>query len=155
MTARKLASSRRSSKGGFMEIREKKCSRCKEVKPLSAFSKNKQHWSGHKSACKVCASKDFSNWKSKNLEKSRLSDRKRHYIRTYNLNPELAEKLVQNRVGECSICGSVSPLVVDHCHTTGKVRGFICSACNSILGYSKDNIKTLENTIKYLRDFYE
>lgn len=140
---------------GFMEIHEKKCSRCKEIKSLSEFSKDKQHWSGHKSACKVCASKDFYTWKSKNLEKSRLSDRKRHYIRTYDLTTELAEQLVQNRVGECCICGSVSPLVVDHCHTTGKVRGLICSACNSVLGYSRDNIKTLENSIKYLKDFYE
>jgi len=137
-----------------MEIYEKKCSRCKEVKPLSGFSKDKQHWSGHKSACKVCASLDFAEWKSKNLEKSRRDDRKRHYIRTYDLDPELAEQLVQNRVGECSICGSILPLVVDHCHTTGKVRGLICSACNRVLGYSKDNIKTLENAILYLRTFY-
>lgn len=68
---------------------------------------------------------------------------------------KLADQLVQNRIGECCICGSVSPLVVDHCHTTGKVRGLICSACNSVLGYSRDNIKTLENTITYLKDFYE
>jgi hypothetical protein len=137
-----------------MEIHEKLCSRCKEVKSLSKFSRDKQHWSGHKSACKVCASSDFAKWKHKNLEKSRRDDRKRHYIRTYDLDPELAEQLVQNRVGECRICGSILPLVVDHCHTTGTVRGLICSACNSVLGYSKDNIKTLENAITYLRTFY-
>ncbi len=140
---------------GFMEIYEKECSRCKEVKPLLKFSKDKQHWSGHKSACKICASKDFSNWRLKNLEKIRRDDRKRHYIRTYDLAPELAEQLVQNRTGECCICGHISLLVVDHCHTTGQVRGLICAACNSVLGYSRDNIKTLENTIKYLKDFYE
>lgn len=138
-----------------MEIHEKKCSRCKEIKSLSLFSKDRQHWSGYKSACKICAKSDWVKWKTTNGDKCRKDDRKRHYLRTYNLDPELADQLVQNRVGECCICGSVSPLVVDHCHTTGKVRGLICSACNSVLGYSKDNIKTLENAIKYLKDFYE
>lgn len=138
-----------------MKMYEKMCSRCRIVKSLSEFSKDKQHWSGHKSACKVCASKDFSKWRLKNLEKIRQDDRKRHYIRTYNLDPRIAKQLVENRVGECCICGSISPLVIDHCHTTGKIRGFICSSCNSVLGYSKDNIQILENSIKYLRKFYE
>lgn len=138
-----------------MKMYEKICSRCKIVKSLSEFSKDTRHWSGHKSACKVCASKDFSKWRLNNLEKIKQDDRKRHYIRTYNLDPLIAKQLVENRVGKCCICGSISPLVIDHCHTTGKIRGFICSSCNSMLGYSKDNIQTLKNSIRYLRQFYE
>ena len=138
-----------------MEIHEKKCSRCKEVKPLSSFSKDKQHWSGHKSACKLCAKSDWAIWKITNADRCKKDDRKRHYIRKYNLDPELATQLVNDRVGVCKICGTVSPLVVDHCHTTGKVRGLICSHCNSVLGYSRDNTQTLENAINYLKDFYE
>ena len=41
-------------------------------------------------------------------------------------------------------------LFVDHCHTTGKVRGLLCNSCNSALGYAKDNITVLANMIKYL-----
>ena len=132
----------------------KSCSRCKEVKPFSFFSKDKQHSSGYKSACKSCASKDFTKWRQANLEEIRKADRITHYIRKYNLSEEEAISLVNNRKGICSICGNLSLLVIDHCHDTNLVRGKICSSCNSMLGYAKDNITTLEKAIKYLKDFY-
>lgn len=137
-----------------MQLLEKHCSRCGELKPLTGFSKDKQHSSGFKSACKVCASGDFAKWRSSNLESVRKKDRVNHYKRTYNLDQQTAETLVHNRTGVCKICGDISPLVVDHCHTSGDVRGLICGHCNSVLGYAKDNIKTLKSAIKYLEDFY-
>jgi hypothetical protein len=136
-------------------IAYKTCSRCGEIKEIHNFSKDKQHSSGYKSACKICARGDWVKWRNVNLDRCRKEDRKNHYIRSYNLDPSVAEQLVENRIGTCELCGSIVPLVVDHCHTTNKVRGFICSSCNSMLGYSKDNIKTLENAITYLKDFYE
>lgn len=132
----------------------KSCSRCKESKPLSLFSKDKYHSSGYKSACKLCATKDFISWRNKNLERVRKSDRAKHYTRKYGFSSEEAEKFVSNRNGTCLICGNLALLVVDHCHKTNKIRGKICSSCNSLLGYSKDNISTLEKAIKYLKDFY-
>lgn len=33
--------------------------------------------------------------------------------------------------GRCAVCGSSSgPLVIDHDHDTGKVRGLLCRSCN-------------------------
>ena len=40
---------------------------------------------------------------------------------------------------------------IDHCHTTGKVRGILCDLCNKGLGQFKDNITNLENAIVYLK----
>ena len=133
----------------------KVCSRCKVEKVLTSFSKAKSLPLGLKSACKVCASEDFQRWKSKqDIEVLRYEDRIRHYKRKYNLPEDKAIELVTNRIGECSICKNTMPLVVDHCHTTGLVRGFICSACNSMLGYSRDNTKTLKAAIAYLENIY-
>lgn len=137
-----------------MSNNHKQCYRCKETKPLSGFSRDKQHSSGYKSACKVCAKGDWDKWRAANLEQQREKDRVSHYIRKYGLDEDTAKKLVKDRVGCCQICGNIKPLVVDHCHNSGNVRGFICSACNSVLGYSKDNINTLKEAIKYLEDFY-
>ena len=133
---------------------KKYCSVCNELKDLSSFGKDKQHITGHKSACSVCQYERWKVWRDANLEEQRRKDRIYHYVRKYNLPQEKAEMLVENRVGSCTICGNIAPLVVDHCHTTDKVRGLICSPCNSLLGYSKDNTKTLQNAIKYLKEFY-
>ena len=40
--------------------------------------------------------------------------------------------------------------MIDHNHDTGEVRGVLCSACNSLIGYAKDSIETLEEAVRYL-----
>ena len=39
---------------------------------------------------------------------------------------------------------------IDHCHTTGKVRGILCPCCNTGLGQLKDNTQVLARAIAYL-----
>lgn len=58
--------------------------------------------------------------------------------------------------GRCAICGysdmsntKMFP-VVDHCHTTGAIRGILCSNCNQGIGKFKDNPKLLFAAIAYL-----
>ena len=55
----------------------------------------------------------------------------------------------------CAICREEVPLAVDHCHTTGSIRGLLCGNCNQGLGRFKDNIVSLNNAIKYLKEFKE
>lgn len=50
-----------------------------------------------------------------------------------------------------NVKGQIKPLSVDHCHKTGKVRGLLCTTCNTSLGGFKDNIELLENAIIYLK----
>lgn len=57
---------------------------------------------------------------------------------------------------KCKICFKELELLdksthVDHCHTTNKVRGILCSSCNVTLGHVKDNIAVLESAIQYLK----
>jgi hypothetical protein len=40
---------------------------------------------------------------------------------------------------------------VDHCHTTGAVRGILCHHCNLLLGHAKDAEDTLLSAVTYLR----
>ena len=138
----------------FTTLEEKSCSRCGVVKPIAGFSKDRQHSTGYKSACKACATGDWQKWRAANLDSAREKDRVYHYIRTYRLTEEQARQLVEDRTGTCAICEELKPLVVDHCHTTNEVRGLICSACNSVLGYAKDNLKTLTRARAYLEEFY-
>lgn len=75
------------------------------------------------------------------------------YKKVYGLTPEEWANLVAAQSGRCAICGtsmSVRPLVVDHNHATGKVRGLLCRKCNSGLGMFDDEIATLAKAVKYL-----
>jgi hypothetical protein len=40
--------------------------------------------------------------------------------------------------------------VVDHCHSTGVIRGILCSNCNAILGIALDNPEILRRAANYL-----
>jgi hypothetical protein len=68
--------------------------------------------------------------------------------RTYGLSLlQMAKFLALN---ECESCGLEPPTVVDHCHSTNVVRGYICRPCNSMLGYAKDNVYRLNAGVRYL-----
>ena len=56
----------------------------------------------------------------------------------------------------CEICNQLDStgkqLAIDHCHKTGKLRGRLCSRCNTGLGMFLDSEALLQRAIKYLRD---
>jgi hypothetical protein len=71
----------------------------------------------------------------------------------YNLNKYELEEILQKT--NCDLCGrlfnrSKKEPKVDHCHTTGIVRGVLCSSCNTGLGLLGDNTDSLIKAIKYL-----
>jgi len=67
--------------------------------------------------------------------------------------------MLASQGGVCAICergeraernGRTLALAVDHCHTTGKIRGVLCGNCNKALGKFEDNPDFLRNAIIYL-----
>jgi hypothetical protein len=74
--------------------------------------------------------------------------------------------LFAEQSGLCAVCGKQgeSPdtmvrtgrrgasgvLVVDHDHSTGKVRGLLCTSCNSAIGSLDDDPDLLEKAREYL-----
>lgn len=51
----------------------------------------------------------------------------------------------------CEVCGSANEVLgVDHCHTTGKVRGVLCKACNRSIGQLGDSPEALYRAYVYL-----
>jgi hypothetical protein len=88
--------------------------------------------------------------------------RRDRYLRIlYDLTPEQYTEMVVEQKGLCAICfkpetqitksnGQTRPLSVDHCHTSGRVRGLLCNVCNQALGLFKDDPTILSSAINYL-----
>lgn len=81
------------------------------------------------------------NWFLKNLYGIGISE--------YNL-------MYENQNGRCAICNThqselKKSLCVDHDHETGKIRGLLCSDCNTSLGLAKENVEILHKMIRYLK----
>lgn len=74
----------------------------------------------------------------------------------YGITLEDYERMLESQNGVCAICRTLGSqprrqfLCVDHCHETKKVRGLLCSDCNSMLGYARDQVIILEAAIAYL-----
>jgi Recombination endonuclease VII len=85
----------------------------------------------------------------------------------YDKNPERARKLSQIRGWRrdglpiptrpapkyCEACGCLpsKQLHLDHCHVTGKFRGWLCNRCNLGLGHLGDNEIGLLRMLEYVR----
>lgn len=72
----------------------------------------------------------------------------------YGLSLEEFRTMEARQQGHCLCCGrkpkTGSPLVVDHCHATGVVRGLLCRNCNTLLGLAGDEPEVLRAAIEYL-----
>ena len=80
----------------------------------------------------------------------------------YGLTKEGFETMISEQENKCGICGgefsdyisrdtkSTRPHV-DHCHTSGEVRGLLCVNCNAGLGQFKDSVKILLSAVEYLQ----
>lgn len=85
-------------------------------------------------------------------------------IRVYGMTPEAYRLKVEQQEGRCAICGCAENdprnatagrnrtcFRIDHNHSTGKVRGLLCGACNSALGLFRDDGRVLAAAIEYLK----
>lgn len=85
---------------------------------------------------------------------------RRRMEKSYNMTLEQYTKLVDEHAGLCAICGGEgfelvpgqkNLLVIDHCHSSLKVRGLLCHNCNRGLGLFQDSIENLLKAADYLK----
>lgn len=140
-------------------IERKTCSKCKMEKRLMKFSNRASSVDRKSPWCKECSHQNLQIWRK--TDKGKHSMRQRNLKVKYNVSLEDYQILLENQKNNCAICNekesamnhyskTVKRLAVDHCHTTGKIRGLLCTNCNTLIGKSKDDIDILRNVIKYL-----
>ena len=144
----------------------KKCSTCKEFKPRDCFWKRNSSPDGLAYICKKCDSTRYMKMKKafgpklaakqkewRDHNKKRIRDTKRKA--KFGLTGEQVDQMRLACNYCCEICGihesklSSRGLVIDHDHTTNKIRGLLCDKCNRGLGLLGDIAKTLEKAFNY------
>lgn len=80
--------------------------------------------------------------------KARQKDRKlraKYGIDTFDWEEML------DRAGHCcELCGTTEDLCVDHCHSTGQIRGVLCRKCNRSIGALGDTLDAIRKVVEYL-----
>ena len=118
------------------------CTICETEQPIENFyRKYRSSELGRQHFCKSCQSKE--NIIRNNLKK-------------YNQKPGPDYR--------CPICDRSSEDVIsskntnrtgwslDHCHKTGKFRGWLCHACNRALGNFQDDLNIVKKAVDYLKN---
>lgn len=163
----------------LLEDGKKGCANCGKIRTIDRFQKQKTKL-GYRGSCKYCRhindrKKDARGflgedefWHRHDTSKRRIVDKKnkvrdvardriRYIKNTYKVDFKIAADLYKKSTEKvCEICKKTSKengkaLAIDHCHTTGKIRGILCQKCNLGIGFLKDNIQFMKKAIKYLK----
>jgi Recombination endonuclease VII len=158
------------------------CRTCNTRKPDSEFGKDPRSKNFRAWRCKECARAAHRRWadgnrehvrdtarasarKSRALEpsRSRLAVRKHNLKKKYGLSPEGAQSMLDAQDGKCGICElnisftsdrvDTTAAHIDHDHDTGKLRGVLCSMCNTAIGKLKDSPVILRSALAYLAKY--
>lgn len=152
------------------------CSVCGKDKECSSFpSTYKRRTDGSiplSSTCKDCKRERLREWRSKN--RKQFNARQREYSKTNRFAVSLIESrknakrreyrpceasiatLKDSFTGKCFVCGITEDqhgtlLHMDHCHETGRFRGWLCNGCNLAAGCLHDSPSNAFALSEYLK----
>ena len=123
---------------------DKICNLCFVLKPMIAFDPNQTDAKGkttHRPSCKECRQK--MNLRAMSPVEKNRADK---------------EKPKKGTLWRCPICrkrsivGVTANIVLDHQHSTGAARFFLCDSCNTGLGRFKNGEDYLKNALAYVKE---
>ena len=142
---------------------DRRCKICGQRKTLDQFESGAWNTSNTNAdvwvrACLCC--KELNKYVAlpANINLEKLRDKGSTIERTYGITLREYEQMYIRQNGTCAICHHPEPvksrlfLAVDHDHKTGRVRGLLCSKCNTGIGMFEDQIGVLYSAIRYLKD---
>ncbi|WP_433354097.1 endonuclease domain-containing protein [Micromonospora saelicesensis] len=136
---------------------DKTCSLCKETKPTSDFHRSRQRKDGLHPWCAPCTRAYNRSYIKRNPEGNRARARKSRIKAKYGITWQQRDQMIADQGGRCAICQTEftnsKTTHVDHCHTSGVVRGILCYSCNTALGSFKDDVGRLNAAIEYLERY--
>jgi hypothetical protein len=160
---KKREKERRASTYGVTDLNQtKECKACNRVLPITAFRRTKNTISGWSGICRECLNQDQRARNSEivydkyGVRFTRSGFAQRELI--FGIDLDWVDSTLEKQDGRCAICKAPfssmpKKLVhIDHDHVTGKLRGFLCAQCNTVIGHAHDDLDVLKGAIRYLED---
>ena len=128
-------------------VRVKVCSECGVEKATSEFHPHANTKDRLRAKCRQCTGIENKRW----AEFNKLKIKDAYYKRTYGISYDEVLSKHEELGHKCEVCFEEQGLLdVDHCHSSGKVRGFLCSRCNLLLGKIEGNKELINKLYAYL-----
>jgi hypothetical protein len=111
---------------------------------------------GGGSYCAKCSAQNFRDSpEGKEYFQSPYVKEQNYYrwiLREFGLTREQYDCMLAAQGFKCALvfCPNTEDLVVDHCHTSGVVRGILCRQCNAALGKLGDSKSSIMLVLEYL-----
>jgi hypothetical protein len=144
------------------------CKDCVNVRSAADYQKSidvrrkqhKEYYENHKQESRARSEKrnilkhdDIKHWYKENHKKYKQLHAAKARFRIYGLTEDDYRKMLEEQKNKCLICESdftAKGPQIDHCHKTGKVRGILCSLCNTAIGKLKDSVEIITRAAKYV-----
>lgn len=149
----------------------KLCRGCDTEKPATEFHRCKANTDGLQLRCKVCQRRKrldtqeadrpklaarMRSYRAKNRRTTRTAEWRYKLKARFGITATDYENMLEAQGYACAACREPEKarggmrLAVDHCHTTGKVRGLLCNRCNMTLGRFRDSPGLLQALATYI-----
>lgn len=122
------------------------------------YAKARKYWPTHyeKNKNEILAKQKEYRKKAPNAKRNST------YKYVFGIDLEQASQKLQNQEGVCAVCsrvldsttGGVKPQL-DHDHTNGMIRDFLCVRCNRVLGHVNDSTELLLKFVSYIQKHKE
>ena len=145
---------------------EAQCPHCEQTKAVAYFGKRPN--GRRKGYCRECEgdylkarlagskpARDSKRAAARTYKQS-VRGRELHLAKLYGITLADYDAMLAAQSGQCAICSAGEPggnaknWHVDHDHSTGRVRGLLCTRCNIGLGYFQDDPARLASALGYL-----
>lgn len=148
---------------------KKECRVCKVEKPETrSYFRWRNDSNKFRTECIECSEKNKKIYRKNNPDKVKATYKKTYAKRKANgkhkdsclrndfgITLEEYNKMFEEQGGCCKICckhqsEQKRALAVDHCHSSGKIRGLLCNNCNKGIGNLQDNLEILSRAFEYV-----
>ena len=129
--------------------------------------RSKRYYRAHAEEQKAKQRERSRRWRETNPEKIKETNKKyreansealkdARYRREYGISRLDKERMYKEQNGLCGACylplpGNFDEAATDHNHVTKKIRGLLCSPCNTGIGLLRENVAILLEAAEYIK----